>query len=386
MAGAVGAGVGVVSTIAGMGEQSRQRNIASQQARVQQYTQEVQYEQEKMSIKQQKEYAAQSRKIEDIQLYAQDMQNRNALNDQMLAADQEQKSLEYQVAMKELQDRGALDGAKQQEVIARYGLGEQERQRIAQADSRQQETVGQLSQQQQQVAKFLSEGKQSQAAALLMNATQGQQDSVTSDNQTMGTKEIADTLRALSESGGLTEESIRQALSEKSVAEALKQAGLYDVALQSIGGQAQFDVNQSTTATQRALLATGKRKQDIGSQLATNTLEGGVTMRDQQRNIDKQFSNMGYQSQVDNAGVRNAAAMTAVQAQQAASKGSLFTTLANTAAIGGSLFNAYQQVKPVPRYSSPVYTPQSSGVSSNPPSIDAAGKGVLQDYIGNNYG
>lgn len=353
MAGAVGAAVGIVSTVAGMGEQSRQRNIQRKQAEVQQYAQEVQYEQEKMSIKHQKEFAAQTRQIEQMQLAAQDMQQGNALTEQALQARQEEASLSHQVALKEIQDTSALQTAKQALDLATYQQGEIQRQRTSAADSRQQETVNQVSGQQNEIAKLLSEGKQSQAAAMLMNATQGQQDSRTSELQTDRRGEIAGTLKALMEQGGLTDEAVRQALYEKDVAQTLKDAGLYDIALERIGAQSQYDVNKSTINAQKDLITTGKRKNAIGEQLARNTLDGGISLRDQQRAIDAKFGDMGYSSQTDNAGIRNAGIMSSLQAQQASSRGSLFTTLANTAAVAGSLYNAYEQIRPVNRYSSP---------------------------------
>jgi hypothetical protein len=354
MAGAVGAAVGVVSTVSGMGEQSRQRNIQRKQAEVQQYTQEVQYEQEKMSIKHQKEFTAQTRALEDMQLKSQDLQMGNALNEQALAARQEEQSLTYQVGLKQIQDQSALQSASQALDIAAYQQGEAQRQRNAAADSRQQEVVGQVGAQQSEVVKYLADGNNAQAAALLMQATQGQQDSVTSDIQTNRRGEIANTLRTLMEQGTLTDESIKQALYEKDVASTLKDVGLYDVALERIGAKAQFDTSNSTTSAQSDLIASGKKKNKLGEDLARTTLAGGTALRDQQRNIDARFGDMGYAAQSDNAGIRNAGIMSSLQAQQASSRGSLFTTLANAAALGGSLYNAYEQVRPTARYSSPV--------------------------------
>lgn len=354
MAGAVGAAVGVVSTVAGMGEQSRQRNIQRKQAQVQQYAQEVSYEQEKMAIKHQKEYAAQTRELERMQLASQDLQMGNALTEQALQARTEEAQLKLQVGLKELQDQSALQTANQALDLATYQQGELERQRIGAADSRQSEVVGQVGAQQAEIAKYLSEGKNAQAAALLMNATQGQQDSVTSDIQTDRRGEIAGTLRTLMEQGTLTDEAVRQALYEKDVAATLKDAGLYDIMLERIGAQSQFDVNRSMTSAQKDLIGTGERKNRIGEDLARNTLAGGIQLRDQQRGIDAAFSDMGYQSQTDNAGIRNAGLMSSLQAQQASSSGSLFTTLANTAALGGSLYNAYNMMRPTQQYSSPV--------------------------------
>lgn len=365
MAGAVGAAVGVVSTVAGMGEQSRQRNIQRKQSEVQQYAQEVQYEQEMMTIKHQKEFAAQTRALEDMQLKSQDMQMGNALNEQALEARLEEQSLTYQVGLKQLQDQSALQSASQALDIAAYQQGEAQRQRNAAADSRQQEVVGQVATQQSEVAKYLADGNNAQAAALLMNATQGQQDSVTSDIQTNRRGEIANTLRTLMEQGTLTDESIRQALYEKDVASTLKDVGLYDVALERIGAKSQFDTNNAMTSAQSDLITSGKKKNKLGEDLARTTLAGGIALRDQQRNIDTRFGDMGYTAQSDNAGIRNAGIMSSLQAQQASSRGSLFTTLANTAALGGSLYNAYEQVRPVARYSSPVRSALPTAKNSN---------------------
>jgi len=378
MAGAVGAAVGVVSTVAGMGEQSRQRNIQRKTAEVQQYAQEVQYEQEKMAIKHQKEFAAQTRQLEQMQLAAQDMQAGNALTEQALQARLEEAQLTQQIGLKEVQDQSALSTAKQALDLAKFQQEEIARQRVGAADARQQETVGQVSAQQNEIAKLLSEGKQAQAAAMLMNATQGQQDSRTSELQTDRRGEIAGTLRALMEQGGLTEEAVTQALYEKDVAQTLKEAGLYDIALEGIGAQSQYDVNKLTTDTQRDLITTGKRKNIIGEELARRTLDGGIGLRDQQRVIDAKFGDMGYNAQTDNAGIRNAGIMSSLQAQQESSRGSLFTTLANVAAVGGSLYNAYNQMRPVNSYSSPVRT----GNSSSRP----AKSQVITDVTGNIYG
>jgi hypothetical protein len=354
MAGAVGAAVGVVSTVAGMGEQSRQRNIQRKQAEVQQYAQEVQYEQEKMAIKHQKEFAAQTRALEDMQLKTQDMQMGNALNEQALEARQEEQSLTYQVGLKQVQDQSALQTASQALDLATYQQGEMQRQRNAQADSRQQEVVGQVGAQQSELAKYLADGNNAQAAAMLMNATQGQQDSVSSDIQTNRRGEIANSLRTLMEQGNLTDEAVRQALYEKDVASSLKDVGLYDVMLERIGATAQYDTSNSMTSAQSDLIKSGKKKNAIGEQLARTTLAGGTALRDQQRNIDARFGDMGYSAQTDNAGIRNAGIMSSLQAQQASSRGSLFTTLANAAALGGSLYNAYNMMRPTAQYSSPV--------------------------------
>jgi hypothetical protein len=354
MAGAVGAAVGVVSTVAGMGEQGRQRSIAKKTAEVQQYAQEVQYTQELMAIKQQKEYARQTRQLEDSQLRAQDLQMSNALQEQVLQARGEENNLAHQVEMKTVSDLQQLSAANSQLDNAQYQLGEQQRGRNAQADSRQSEQVGQIDQTSQQVAKYLSEGNQQAAAAALMNASMGQQDSKSSDLQTDRRSEVTNTLRTLMQQGTLTDEAVRQALYEKDVAATLKDAGMYDVLMERMGAQSQFDVNASTLNAQRDLLTTGKQKNKIGEDLASKTLSGGIALRDTQRNIDTKFGDMGFSAQGDNAGIRNAGIMSSLQAQQAASSGSLFTTLANTAALAGSLYNGYQQIAPTKSYSSPV--------------------------------
>ena len=387
MAGAVGAAVGVVSTVAGMGEQSRQRNIQRKQAEVQQYAQEVQYTQEKMAIKQQQEFANQTRQLEDMQLAAQDLQLNNSLTEQALQARLEESQLGYQVELKQLQDESALQTANQALDLATYQQGELQRQRIGAADSRQSELSGQVSQAQTEVAKLLSEGKQSQAAALLMNASQGQQDSMTSDLQTDRRGEVSNTLRALMEQGGLTDEAVRQALYEKDVAATLKDAGLLDIMLERVGAQSQYDVNTSMSNAQKDLLTTGKRKNVIGEDLARKTLDGGISLRDQQREIDKRFGDMGFSAQGDNAGIRNAGIMSSLQAQQASSKGSLFTTLANAAAIGGSLYNAYEQVRPVQRYSSPVRGQQQTSLpTANSTQKLGPRNQYITDVTGNIYG
>ena len=354
MAGAVGAAVGIVSTVAGMGEAGRQRSIARKSAQVQQYTQEVQYTQELMAIKQQKEYSRQTRLIEDSQLQAQDMQMQSALQDQILQARGEENQLSNQIEMKSVSDAQQLRAATGQLDNAQYQLGEQQRGRNAQADGRQGEQVGQVDQTSAQVAKFLSEGNQQAAAAALMNASMGQQESKSSDLQTDRREEVSATLRTLMQQGNLTDDAVRQALYEKDVAATLKEAGMYDILMERVGAQTQNDMNTIAGGAQRDLLASGKKKNKLGEDLAGATLRGGIAMRDSQRNIDKQFGDMGFTAQGDNAGIRNAGIMSSLQAQQAASSGSLFTTLANTAAFAGSLYNGYQQMAPTKQYSSPV--------------------------------
>ena len=353
MAGAVGAAVGVVSTVAGMGEQGRQRRIQQQQAQVQQYAQEVQYEQEKMNIRQQQEYARQTRSLEDMQLKAQDLQMSNALYEQALQAQAEETQLGYQLELKGLQDQGALQAAEQALQLAEYQQNELFRGKSAQADERQSQQVNAISQQSAEVAKLLGEGKQAQAAALLMNASQGQQNSLSSDIGTSRNQEVAATLRTLMEQGNLTDEALRQAVYEKDVAATLRDAGLLDVTLERLGAQTQFDVNNIMNKAQGDLLETGKKKNRIGESLARKTLEGGVAVRDRQRDIDAKFSDMGFSAQADNAGIRNAGIMSSLQAQQASASGSLFTTLANVAALGGSLYNAYEMMRPTKGYQSP---------------------------------
>jgi hypothetical protein len=349
-----------------MGEQGRQRSIAKKTAEVQQYAQEVQYTQELMAIKQQKEYARQTRQLEDSQLRAQDLQMSNALQEQVLQARGEENNLAHQVEMKTVSDLQQLSAANSQLDNAQYQLGEQQRGRNAQADSRQSEQVGQIDQTSQQVAKYLSEGNQQAAAAALMNASMGQQDSKSSDLQTDRRSEVTNTLRTLMQQGTLTDEAVRQALYEKDVAATLKDAGMYDVLMERMGAQSQFDVNASTLNAQRDLLTTGKQKNKIGEDLASKTLSGGIALRDTQRNIDTKFGDMGFSAQGDNAGIRNAGIMSSLQAQQAASSGSLFTTLANTAALAGSLYNGYQQIAPTKSYSSPVRGASSTQGTNTP--------------------
>jgi transcriptional regulator of met regulon len=131
--------------------------------------------------------------------------------------------------MKTVSDLQQLSAANSQLDNAQYQLGEQQRGRNAQADSRQSEQVGQIDQTSQQVAKYLSEGNQQAAAAALMNASMGQQDSKSSDLQTDRRSEVTNTLRTLMQQGTLTDEAVRQALYEKDVAATLKDAGMYDV-------------------------------------------------------------------------------------------------------------------------------------------------------------
>lgn len=382
MAGAVGAAVGVVSTVAGMGEQSRQRNIAKQQVKVQQYAQEVQYEQEKQTIRQQREFAQQTRQLEDMQLAAQDNQMSNALMEQALVARTEETQLGYQLGLKQLQDQSALNTANQALNQAEYQQDEQYRQRVAGSLNKQSEVAGQVSNQSMELQKYLSEGNQQAAAALLMNSTQGQVDSKSSMVQTDRKQEIANGLRTLMEQGTLTDESLRQALYEKDVASTLKDAGLLDIALERLGATTQFSVNKTMNTAQQDLLETGKRKNRIGEQLAQSTLAGGSMLRNSQRNIDKQFGDMGYQSQTDNAGVRNAGLMSSLQAQQASNSGSLFTTLANTAALGGSLYNAYQQVAPIRGYSSPTRGTTTSPGTKTPTQGTRASSGYYGPAFG----
>ena len=383
MAGAVGAAVGVVSTVAGMGEQSRQRNIQRQQAQVQEYAQEVQYEQEKQAIKHQREFANQTRQLEDIQLAAQDKQMSNALTEQALQARTEEAQLGYQLELKGVQDESALRAANQALDLAEYQQAELYRQRTAQGLSRQSETAGQLNNQSAELQRYLTEGNSQQAAALLMNASMGQSDSKSSQITTDRKQEIANGLRTLMEQGTLTQEAVRQALYEEDIAATLEDAGLLDIALERIGAQTQFDVNKSMNSAQKDLLQTGKRKNAIGENLAQSTLAGGMLVRDTQRNIDKAFGDMGYTSQVDNAGIRNAGLMSSLQAQQASNSGSLFTTLANTAALGGSLYNAYQQMQPVTSYSSPVRGGNTTTGMNTPAKTKASSSGYYGPAYGN---
>lgn len=374
MAGAVGAAVGIVSTVAGMGEQGRQRKIQQQQAQVQQYAQEVQYEQEKMNIRQQQAYAAQTRELEGMQLKAQDIQMTNALYEQAMQAQQEEQQLGYQLELKKLQDTAALDSANQALNLAEFQQQELNRNKQAQALGRQSEQVNAVTGQSAELSKLLSEGKQAQAAALLMNATQGQQNSLSSEVTTNRNQEVAGTLRTLMEQGNLTDEALRQAVYEKDIAAVLRDAGMLDIVQERLGAQTQFKVDDAMNRAQSDLLQTGKQKNRIGEQLASDTLKGGIALRDQQRDIDAKFSDMGFSAQGDNAGIRNAGILSSIQAQQASSRGSLFTTLANVAALGGSLYNAYETMRPVQQYRSP-------SVGGQPVNSYKPGK-----HAGNQYG
>lgn len=376
MAGAVGAAVGVVSTVAGMGESSRQRNIQRQQAAATQYAQEVQYEQEKNAIANQRAYNQQQYDLESMANKALDSQTRMQLADAQWGSMNEEMQLKYQIDLKQQTNKGERAAALQQTDVAEYMLNEQQAQRSNAASQRQIDTMGQVSQQEQQIAKFLSEGNAQQAAALMMQAQGGQMDSRTSDIANSRVKEVANSLTALNSTGNLTEEALTQALYEEDIANALKEAGNYDLILQRLGINTQADVNDRMVGLQQDLLTSGAQKNRLGERIAANTFEGSVNVRDTQRGIDKQFSDMGYQSQLSNAGIRSGAASIATQAQQQAASGSLFTSLANAASLGGSLYNAYNMMQPAKQYQSPV---------QQVPTRQRT-QGVITDVPGNIYG
>lgn len=376
MAGAVGAAVGVVSTVAGMGESSRQRNIQRQQAAATQYAQEVQYAQEKNAIANQRAYNQQQYDLESMANKALDSQTRMQLSDAQWGSLNEEMQLKYQIDLKQQTNKGERDAALQQVNTAEYMLNEQQAQRSNAAAQRQIETTGQASQQEQQIAKFLSEGNAQQAAALMMQAQGGQMDSQSSDIANSRVKEVANTLNALNSSGNLTEEALTQAVYEEDIANALKEAGNYDLILQRLGINTQSGVNDRMIGLQQDLLTSGAQKNRLGERIASNTFEGSVNVRDTQRGIDKKFSDMGYQSQLSNAGIRSGAAGIATQAQQQAASGSLFTTLANAASLGGSLYNAYNMMQPAKQYQSPL---------QQVPTRQRT-QGVITDVPGNIYG
>lgn len=379
MAGAVGAAVGVVSTVAGMGESSRQRNIQRQQAAATQYAQEVQYQQEKYAIENQRAFNQQQYDLESMANKATDAQTRMQLADAQWGAMNEEMQLKYQVDLKQLTNKGEREAALQQTKVAEYMNNEQYAQRINASAQRQMESMGQVSQQEQQIAKFLSEGNAQQAAALMMQAQGGQMDSRTSDIANSRVREVANTLTALNNTGNLTEEALRQAVYEEDIANALREAGNYDVVLQRLGINTQADVNDRMVGLQQDLLTSGAKKNRLGERIASDTFDGSVNIRDTQRGIDKTFSDMGYQSQLSNAGIRSGAASIATQAQQQAASGSLFTSLANAAALGGSLYNAYNMMTPARQYQSPVMQPQQQQVRSR-------SQGIITDVTGNLYG
>lgn len=379
MAGAVGAAVGVVSTVAGMGESSRQRNIQRQQAAATQYAQEVQYQQEKYAIENQRAFNQQQYDLESMANQATDAQTRMQLADAQWGAMNEEMQLKYQVDLKQLTNQGERQAALQQTNVAEYMNNEQYAQRINASAQRQMESMGQVSQQEQQIAKFLSEGNAQQAAALMMQAQGGQMDSRTSDIANSRVKEVANALTALNNTGNLTEEALKQAVYEEDIANALRDAGNYDVILQRLGINTQADVNDRMVGLQQDLLTSGAKKNRLGERIASNTFDGSVNIRDTQRGIDKTFSDMGYQSQLSNAGIRSGAASIATQAQQQAASGSLFTTLANAASLGGSLYNAYNMMTPARQYQSPVMQPQQQQVRPR-------SQGIITDVTGNIYG
>lgn len=344
MAGAVGAAVGVVSTVAGMGEQSRQRGIARQQAAVNQYAQEVQYAQQKQEIVQQIEFTRQQRNAESMALSAQDLQSRQFLVEQQ----QEQSNQEQQLRFQSDSQRVALDAqlaaGKQQEALGNYQNNEAYSQRLGQAASKQSAQADAVTQQQAQLSKLIAEGRNQEAAAFIMQSSSGQQDSRSSVSQNTALADTGNKLKQLMAADTLTAESLQQALYDKDIAEALKQAGVYDLALQSIGNQAQYDVGVQGNNLQNSLMGNAMQSNAIGNRLAKDTLEGSISLREQQRNIESKFSDLGYQNQGTNAGIRNAASSAATQAQVAASSGSFFGTLSNAAQLGGSLFNAYTMI------------------------------------------
>lgn len=355
MAGAVGAATGIVSTTANIIQSGQQRKAAKRQAEVQQYAQEVQYMQEKAAIEQQKRYAQLTRDVEAVQLAAQDTQQRNALNEQALQNQLEESQLGYQVAQKQLQDKAALSTAKSALDLAEYQQGELYRNRLGQAEARQSDAANQISQATGELAKYLQENDMNRAAAWILANAGGQQDSLTSNlMQDPGAALRAQTTNESALEGAQTQRDL-----EVASAAIQRQLGLGDVAMERLGAQTQYDVNSLMTSAQQDLLGTGARKNRLAEGIANSTLDGGIKLRDQQRGIDAAFSDMGYQAQVNNAGIRNAGILSSLQAQQQANKGSLFTSLANIASIAGAGYNAYQMMKPLNQpvqrvYQSPV--------------------------------
>ena len=344
MAGGVGAAVGVVSTIAGMGEQSRQRKVVSQQAAVNKYAQEVQYEQQKNEIAQQIEFTRQQRTAENMALSAQDLQSRQFLADSTQEQTKQLQQLEYQTAAQNITNDAALAQGKQQIKVGEYQNNEAYNQRLGQAAGKQSATADQVTQQQAQLSQLIAQGRTQEAAAFMMQAGGGQQDSRSSQVENNTIADSANRLQQLLNSDNLTAESLQQALYDKDIAAALKQAGVYDLALQSVGNQAQFDTNKTMNDLQGSLMGNAAQSNAVGNRLAKSTLDSSIALRDQQRNVESKFSDLGYQNQSANAGIRNAASSAANQAASASSSGSFFGTLANAASLGGSLFNAYSMI------------------------------------------
>jgi len=334
---AVNGAVGVVSTIAGVSSANKQQRIQAQQARVQQYASEVQYETQKMAMAQQREYSRQQQALAEVQYRVEDTAARLALKEQELQGLMGNAQAVFANKQQTLQEQSRYQEAMMQAQQQQYAVNEQARAIQGQALSASQQANDQTAGQLSQVTEALRQGDRERAAMLAMQAAQGQSDTVTGGLLSNDTRSLVEALKAKAEAGRFTEDDLQQLQYNTELSGLLQELGLNEVDTRRMQAQNSLDYANTVGRMNDTNLGYQQQQNALGTQLAQSTLDATSNLRNQQMGIDRTFADLGYSVQLNNMSAANAAQQASYQAMSQSSKGN---GLLSALAIGGSLFNA----------------------------------------------
>ncbi|AGY46495.1 internal protein [Cyanophage PP] len=351
MASPVNAAVGVVSTVAGISQSNKQARIQRQQAQVQQYASEVQYELQKQSLQQQKEYTRQQQALAEVQYRTEDAAARMALSEQEMQGLIGNAQAVFANKQQTLQEQARYQDTMRALEREQFAVGEQSRVRQGAALSQSEQANQQVTSQLQQVAQALEAGDKERAAMLAMQGANNQGDSVTSGILSNDTRDLVQALKAKVEAGRFTEDDLQQLMYNSEISSLVEQLGLSEVANQRQQTQSGLEYSQLMSQFNDRNLNYQQQQNALGLSSARGVLDTQSNLRDQQMNIDKAFSEMGYGVQLNNLSAAQGAQQANYQAMQSSARGG---GLLSGLSVASSLFNVAapylfksQQTQPV---------------------------------------
>ena len=334
---AASAGIGVVSTIANISAQNKQAKAASQAAQVQKYAQEVQYETSRQNLAQQKEYAKQQQDLTGMQLQAQDNQARMALAEQSIQGTMSNAQATFANAQQLQNAQTQFNEAQSQANRQEYQVNEQARTQQSQGLEQSTQTNSSVSTQMQQLQQALSTGDRQRAAVIASQAAQGQDDSVTGGLLSSDTEDLVVALRQKVEAGRFTEQDMQQLMYNSELSSLLQDIGLSEVDSSRQTNENALKYANTVGDLNKANLGFTEQQNALGNKMGQQALTGATAIRDQSRNIDSKFNELGFQAQNNSLSASSAAQIASSQAQSNASRPNGFLSALQ---IGGSLFNA----------------------------------------------
>lgn len=371
---AASAGIGVVSTIASVSAQNKQAKAQAQAAQVQKYAQEVQYETSKQQLAQQKEYARQQQELTGMQLQAQDNQAKMALSEQSIQGTMANAQATFANAQQMQNAQTQFNEAQSQADKQEYQVQEQSRNMQAQALEQSSQANSGVSQQMQAVQQALANGDRQRAAVLASQAAQGQDDTVTGGLLSSETEDLIVALKQKAEAGRFTEQDMQQLMYNEELSGILNELGMGEVDASRQTNQNALNYANTVGQMNAANLGYTEQQNALGTKMGQQALTGAQAIRDQSRNIDAQFNELGFQAQGNSLSASSAAQIASSQAQSNASKPNGFLSALQ---IGGSLFNAAAP------YLMPKWTPPAAQQPTQQrPTMRVNGL----DYTGNLYG